>query len=174
MDKTKIFEAAGKFASKGQLDKAAKEYQRVLEEDPKDVRALQKLSEIYQKNGKNKEAADLMLRVAEGYGEQGFFLKAVAVYKQVLKLGPERIDVNLKLAALYQQLGLVGDATQQYQLVANHYDKSGNVKESLAALRKMVDLDPDNVASRVKLGELYAREQMNAEAVTELKRARAT
>lgn len=171
MDKTKIFEVAGKFASKGQLDKAAKEYQRVLDVDPKDVRALQKLAELYQKSGRFKESTDLMLRVAEGYTEQGFFLKAVAVYKQVLKLGQERIDVNLRLAQLYQQLGLVGDATQQFQLVANFHDKSGNVKESLAALRKMVDLDPDNVASRVKLGELYARERMVGEAVTELRRA---
>ena len=63
MDKTKVFEAAGKFAAKGQLDKAAKEYQRILEEDPKDVRALQKLAEIFQKANKNKEATDLMLRV---------------------------------------------------------------------------------------------------------------
>src|SRR5205085_9725578 len=67
----------------------------------------------------------------------------------------------------------IGDATQQFQLVANFHDKAGNVKESLAALRKMVDLDPDNVASRVKLGELYARERMVSEAVTELKRAAA-
>lgn len=171
MDKTKIFEAAGKFASKGQHDKAAKEYQRVLEADPKDVRALQKMAELHQKNNRPKEATDLLLRVADIYGEQGFFLKAVAVYKQILKFGQERIDVNLKLAALYQQLGLVGDATQQYQLVANWHDKQGNVRDSLAALRKMVDLDPDNVASRVKLGELYAREKMTGEAVAELKRA---
>lgn len=172
MDKTRIFETAGRFAAKGQLDKAAKEYQRVLEKDPKDVRALQKLAEIHQKNGKLAQASDLLLRVAEGYGEQGFFLKAVAVYKQILKFGnDERIDVNLKLAQLYQQLGLVGDATQQYQVVANHYDRQGNVRESLAAVRRMVDLDPDNVASRVKLGELYAREQMTSDAVAELKQA---
>lgn len=173
MDKTKVFEAAGKFAAKGQFEKAAKEYQRILEEDPKDVRALQKLAEIFQKANKTKEATDLMLRVAEGYTEQGFFLKAVAVYKQVLKVGPERIEVNQRLAQLYQQLGLIGDATQQWQLVANHYDRQGNMKESLAAVRKMVELDPDNVASQVKLGELYARENMAKEAVAELRKAAA-
>jgi tetratricopeptide (TPR) repeat protein len=173
MDKTKIFEAAGKYAAKGQLDKAGREYQRILDEDPKDVRALQKLAEILQKSGKAKESTDLMLRVAEGYTEQGFFLKAVAVYKQILKVGPDRIEVNQKLAELYQQLGLIGDATQQYQLVANHFDKTGNTRESLNWLKKMVELDPDNVASRVKLGELYARENMSTEAVEELRRAAA-
>src|SRR5207302_869868 len=121
-------------AAKGQFDKAAKEYQRILEEDPKDVRALQKLAEIFQKANKNKESTDLLLRVAEGYTEQGFFLKAVAVYKQILKVGPERVEVNQRLAQLYQQLGLIGDATQQWQLVANFYDAAGNMKESLSAV----------------------------------------
>lgn len=172
MDKTRIFETAGRFAARGQLDKAAKEYQRVLDKDPRDVRALQKLAEIHQKNGKLESAAELLLKVAEGFSEQGFFLKAVAVYKQILKFGnDDRIDVNLKLAQLYQQLGLINDATQQHQAVANYYDRLGNVRESLAAVRRMVDLDPDNVASRVKLGELYAREQMTGDAVAELKRA---
>lgn len=171
MDKTRIFEAAGRYAAKGQLDKAAREYQRILDSDARDVRALQKLAEIHQKNNRVSDAAGLLLRVAEAYSEQGFFLKAVAVYKQVLKLGDERVEVNLRLAQLYQQLGLVSDATQQYQLVANHYDRVGDVKESLSALRRMVDLDPENVASRVKLGELYAREGMAQEAANELRRA---
>lgn len=171
MDRTRIFEAAGKLAAKGQLDKAAREYQRILDEDPKDVRALQKLSEIWQKTGRAKESADLLLRVAESYSEQGFFLKAVAVYKQILKLVPDRIEVNQRLAQLYQQLGLVGDATQQYQVVVNHFDKQGNTKESLAALRKMVELDPDNIASQVKLGELYAREGLILDALNELRKA---
>ena len=70
--------------------------------------------EILQKTGKIKEATDLMLRVADGYTEQGFFLEAVAVYKQAVKAGQDRIEINEKLAGLYQQLGLIGDATQQW------------------------------------------------------------
>jgi tetratricopeptide (TPR) repeat protein len=173
MDKTKIFEAAGKFAARGQADKAAKEYVRILAEDPKDVRALQKLAELYQKTDRTREAVELLLRVAQGYGEQGFFLKAVAVYKQILKLDSNRIEVNLELAQIYQHLGLIGDATQQFQLVASHHDRNGNVRESLSALRRLVDLDPENVDSRRNLAELYARERLVTEAVAELRRAAA-
>ena len=35
----------------------------------------------------------------------------------------------------------------------------------------MVDLDPENVSSRIKLAELYARESMNTEAQQEFRRA---
>ena len=170
MDKTKIIEGAAKLVAKGSYDKALKEYQKVLDADPKDVRVLQKMAELHQKKNDNVEAAKCFTRVAESYSGDGFFLKAVALYKQVLKLSPELLDVNLKLAELHQQLGLMSEATAYFQLVANHYEKQGNTKASLDTLRKMVELDPENVSSRSKLAELYAREGMNKDAVTEFRR----
>src|SRR5260370_27187836 len=103
MDKNKVMESASKPIGKGQFEKAVKEYQRVLEGDPDDVRVLQKLAELYQKMQRKDEAADCFEKVARTYAAQGFYLKAVALYKQVLKV-VERIDVNVKLAELYQQL----------------------------------------------------------------------
>lgn len=171
MDKNKIQEAAAKFVQKGQYDKAIQEYRRLVEADPKDARTLQKIGELYQKKNDNPHACEYFLKVAECYSSEGFFLKSVAVYKQVLKIDASLIDVNFKLAELYQQLGLMSDAMQQFQFVANHYDQVGDHKASLDTLRRMVDLDPDNVASRIKLAELYARQQMNNEAIAEFKRA---
>ena len=102
MDKNKVIESATKLISKGQFEKAVKEYQRVLDVDPDDVRSLQKLAELYQKMKKQSEAADCFEKVARTYAAQGFYLKAVALYKQVLKV-VERVDVNVRLAELYQQ-----------------------------------------------------------------------
>ncbi|WP_342375739.1 tetratricopeptide repeat protein [Myxococcus stipitatus] len=171
MDKNKIIEAAAKLVAKGAYDKAIKEYQKVLEVDPKDIRVLQKMGELYQKKNDNAQAAHFFTKVAESYSSDGFFLKAVALYKQVLKLNPNLLEVNLKLAELHQQLGLMSEAMAYFQIVANHYDKAGDTKASLDTLKKMVDLDPENVASKIKLAELYARENMTREAVQEFKRA---
>ncbi|HEX8825441.1 MAG TPA: hypothetical protein VF794_36355, partial [Archangium sp.] len=63
------------------------------------------------------------------------------------------------------------EAMAYFQIVANHYEKAGDVKNSLDTLKKMVDLDPENVASKIKLAELYARENLTREAVQEFKRA---
>lgn len=171
MDKNKIIEAAAKLVAKGAYDKAIKEYQKILDADPKDVRILQKMGELYQKKNDNAQAAHYFTKVAENYASDGFFLKAVALYKQVLKLDASLIDVNLKLAELHQQLQLMSEAMAYYQVVANHYDKAGDTRASLDTLKKMVDLDPDNIASRIKLAELYARENMNDEALGEFRRA---
>src|SRR3954470_18189521 len=171
MDKNKIIEAAAKLVAKGAYDKAIKEYQKVLDGDPRDVRVLQKMGELFQKKNDNAQAASYFIKVAESYSNDGFFLKAVALYKQVLKLNPNLVDVNLKLAELHQQLGLMSEAMAFFQLVANHYDKQGDTKSSLDTLKKMVDLDPENVASKIKLAELYAREKMDQEAIQEFRRA---
>src|SRR3954464_3680056 len=170
MDKNKVIESAVKLIAKGSFDKAVKEYQRVLESDPDEVRVLQKLAELYQKMNRKSDAADCFEKVARTYAAQGFYLKAVALYKQVLKV-IDRVEVNVKLAELYQQLGLVGDATKEWQTVSAYYDKIGDTKASLDTLKKLVDLDPDNVAARIRLGEQYARQDNLIEAVTELRRA---
>lgn len=171
MDKNKIIEGAAKLVAKGAFDKAIREYQKVLDLDPRDVRVLQKMGELYQKKADNPQAASFFTRVAEVYAQDGFFLKAVALYKQVLKLNPDLVEVNVKLAELHQHLGLMTEAMAFFQVVVAHHERKGDSKATFATLKKMVDLDPENVSSRLKLAELYAREQMGGEALAEFKRA---
>ena len=98
-NKEKVMDAARKFVEKNQLDKAVKEYLRIVQEDPKDVRVWLKIGDLYAKKGSKQDATETYLKVARFYQDQGFYLKAVAVYKQILKLDPRLVDVNLKLAA---------------------------------------------------------------------------
>ncbi|MGE0401545.1 MAG: tetratricopeptide repeat protein [Kofleriaceae bacterium] len=160
-------DAARKFVDKGQIDKAVKEYLRIVNEDPKDVRVWLKIGDLYAKKGAKQDAIETYLKVARFYHEQGFFLKAVAVYKQILKLDPRLVDVILKLAELYRQLGLMTDAMQHFESVAAHFHREGNTKEALATVRKLVDLDPENIATRIKLAELYSKEGLVEEAAQE-------
>jgi tetratricopeptide (TPR) repeat protein len=171
MDKNKIIDGAAKLVAKGAFDKAIREYQKVVDLDPRDVRVLQKMGELFQKKGDNPQAASFFTRVAEVYAQDGFFLKAVALYKQVLKLNPELVEVNVKLAELHQHLGLMTEAMAFFQVVVAHHERRGDTRATFATLKKMVDLDPENVSSRLKLAELYAREQMGGEALAEFKRS---
>src|SRR6266853_1983879 len=127
-------DAARKFVDKGQIDKAVKEYLRIVSEDPKDVRVWLKIGDLYAKKGAKQEATDTYLKVARFYHEQGFFLKAVAIYKKILKLD--------------RRLGLMSDAMQHYESVAAHFHREGNTKEALDTVKKLVDLDPENIATR--------------------------
>jgi pilus assembly protein FimV len=171
INKNKVIAAAQKYVQKGQHDKAIKEYAKIVEEDPRDVRIWLKIGDLQVKKDSTSEAVETYSKVAEFYSEQGFYLKAVAVYKQILKIDANLVEINLRLAELYKQLGLLSDAMQQYEQVSNFYHQAGRTKEALAALRQIVDLDPQNVASRIKLAELYSKEQMRDEAVEEFAKA---
>ncbi|MBK6685200.1 MAG: tetratricopeptide repeat protein [Deltaproteobacteria bacterium] len=170
-NKNKIINQAQKFITKGQWDKAIKELQKLIAEDPKDVRTLLKLGDVHSKKGDREAATRVYRQVAESYSEQGFFLKAVAVYKQILKHDPKHLEVTFKLAELYEHLGLTSEAMGQYQVAAQIQEESGQVKAALDILRRMVELDAENVASRIKLAESYSREGMMAEAVGEFEKA---
>jgi tetratricopeptide (TPR) repeat protein len=171
VDKNKVIADATKYVQKGQLDKAIRAYEKILAEDSNDVRVLLKLGELHQKKGDQRSAADSFGRAAEAYANQGFFLKAVAVYKQLMKLSPDDVRVNERLAGLYQQLGILSDAMAQLQLVASAAERNGEAAKLVETLRRMVDLDPDNVASAVKLGELYAKSGQTQAALEHLRRA---
>ncbi len=171
INKNKVIGTAQKYVQKGNYDRAIREYTRIVEEDPRDVRVWLKIGDLYAKKNDKNKATDTYSKVAEFYSEQGFYLKAVAVYKQILRIDPTQVGVNLQLAELYKQLGLLNDAMKQYEEVSNYYHVEGRTKEALAALRQIVDLDPENVASRIKLAELYSREQMPDEAIEEFSRA---
>src|SRR5438876_6879869 len=139
INKNKVMEAAQKLVEKGQTDKAIKEYLKVVQEDPKDVRVWLKIGDLYAKKGAKSEATETYMKVAQFYSEQGFYLKAVAVYKQILKIDGRLIDVNLKLADVYRQLGLLSDAMQQYELVAAFYHREGKTKEALKTIKDLVE-----------------------------------
>lgn len=171
INKNKVIAAAQKYVQKGQLDKAIKEYRRIVEAEPGDVRTWLKIGDLQAKKGSAPEATDTYLRVANHYSEQGFYLKAVAVYKQVLLLQPRFVEVHLKLAALYQQLGLLTDARRQLEVAHQVLSEEGRVEDSMQVLRAMTDIDPDNVAVRIRLAETLSKEKRVDEAVEEFTRA---
>ncbi len=173
VDKNKVTAEATKLVQKGQLDKAIRAYDRILAEDPKDVRVLLKIGELHGKKGDPRAAAAAFGRAADAYAEQGFFLKAVAVNKQMLKLAPDDARVNERLAGLYQQLGILSDAMAQLQLVAAAAERAGDGAKVLAVLRRMVEIDPENVGTLVKLGELHANAGQGGAALEHLRKAAA-
>lgn len=171
INRDKVEAAAIKLLQQGKYDKAIAELKKLVEDDPTDVRTLLKLGDTYVKVGNKKESIEAYEKAASIYTEQGFFLKAVAVYKQILRVDANIPELHLKLAELYQQLGLTSDALQHYQNVAVFHEQQGRPRDALDMLKRMVDLDPDNLASRIKLGELFAQQGLAAEATQELRSA---
>jgi pilus assembly protein FimV len=157
IDRAKAMQSAQKYLAKGQLDRAITEYERLVQADPKDARMLLKLGDLYTRQGANKDASATYRKVAEQYAEQGFFLKAVAVCKQILKLDPTQLDVWERLAEMYEMLSLVSDAMATYEQVADAQMRANNPRKAIKALQKIAELDPENVAARIRYAEALSK-----------------
>jgi tetratricopeptide (TPR) repeat protein len=167
VNKRKILESAQKFLQKGALDKALKEYQTLLEVDPRDSGARLKLGDIHLRLGKKDDAVAAYLKVAHQFMKDGFDAKAVALFKQIAKLAPGLFEIQVPLAELYQRLGLTAEAMAALQTATEGFQKAGRKREALELLRKAAALDPTNTTSRLKIADLLRQQGMMSEALTE-------
>ena len=159
-DKAKAIRAAEKYLAQNKIASAIQEYQRIVEYDADDFTARNTLGDLYARVDKRQEAAACYRRVAEHYREQGFTLKAIAMFKKLTRFAPEDHETALALATLYEHQGLMVEARAQFLVAADSYARAGNTREALEVLRRIADLDPSNTQIRLRLAESYARENL--------------
>jgi len=155
-NKDKLLESAQKFLAKGQVARAIGEYQQLIDAFPRDYRNRQKLAELLCRERRFDEALAHFEAVARNFAEMGFYLKAIAIYKQMQKIDPSRADTYLRVAELNEQHGLIGNALSEYHHLMAFYDRHGMLREAAAVLQKMSCLEPDNGGLRSRLIETLA------------------
>jgi pilus assembly protein FimV len=157
IDKAKALKAAQKYLARGQLDRAIVEYEKIVGSDPTDSRSLLKLGDIYTRQGDPRGAAATYRKVATQYADQGFFLKAMAVYKQILKLDPSDLDASESLGEVYELLSLASDAVSTYEYVAEAHARAGTPEKAIKALGRLCELDNSNVANWIRYAEMLSK-----------------
>jgi tetratricopeptide (TPR) repeat protein len=169
--KDKHLAAAQKFLERGSLEKALIELQGAVKEDAKDTRTWLRMAEVHVRLGQNDKATEVYQKTVDLYVEQGFFQRAVAVYKNIIKLSPESVGARIKLADVYKQLGLFSDAIQQLEQAVALHQRAGEITQALSALKQILDLNPDQPATRIRYAELAVQAGQNEEAVAEFREA---
>jgi CRP-like cAMP-binding protein len=101
-DKVRKFkERATRYLSKGKLDDALEQYEKVIKLAPKDLQSRQKIAEIHARMGNKKEAVIEYQRIAGSYAADGLLLKSIAICKVILQLDPDHDETQRTLADLY-------------------------------------------------------------------------
>lgn len=159
--------SAEKLVSKGKIEAAIKEYRKLLSDNPNDASTLNRLGDLYARVDKIDEAVRLFSQIADRYTEDGFFVKAIAIYKKIIKLDPTRLAVYERLAELYHKQGLITEARTQYQVLVDYYQKHGNLGSATGVLEHMVELEPDDPTPHAKLAELHHQEGRSEQELAE-------
>ncbi|MFH1653442.1 MAG: tetratricopeptide repeat protein [Pseudomonadota bacterium] len=155
LNKEKILEQANTFIETGKIDKAIKEYEKILLVDPTDLRVKLKIAELYIKRKQISSALRFYNEVATSYTKEGFFLKAVTVYKNILRLNPSMFEINEELGKLYEKMSLINDAVRQYDIVASAMEARSEMARALELRKKIVELQPEDGNARMRLADVY-------------------
>ncbi len=153
IDKTKVAQNAQKLVQKGQLDKAIKEYQLLVDADPKDIRSLLKIAELHGKLNQKADSIKTFRKVADQYNKSGFYTKAVAVLRQAIEVDTKQVDLYTLLAELYQKLGLIKDAILQLNTAARLLQDDGKHTQALDVLERMREFDGNDPSVLARYGE---------------------
>ncbi len=167
LKREKVIRAAEKYVSRGKLEAAIKEYRKVLAENPNDANTLNRVGDLYARIEKFGEAVRLFSQIAEQYTRDGFFVKAIAIYKKIIKLDPSALAVYERLAELYHKQGLLNEARTQYQVLADYFQKHDNATSAITIYQKMSQMEPENPSFHLKLAELYTSQRLSEKALKE-------
>ncbi|MGE3609623.1 MAG: tetratricopeptide repeat protein [Bacteriovoracaceae bacterium] len=138
------FYLANVFHLRGELGKAIKAFQRVLELDPHHTDAAISLSVIFNDIGRYEEA-------------KAIFEKANNQVKNTQNQGLTDPHLNRKFSLKHYEL-------------AEMYASYGRADEALFEYNKATTLDPDNLEIRIKIAKTYTKKGFTSKAFEELKR----
>lgn len=162
-DKASISKAANAYVAKGQIDKAIAEWEKLLNEQP-DGNTYNTIGDLYLKKKDKSEAIEAFSRAAGIFKDEGFSLKAIALYKKILHISPLEVEALVNLGELNAEKGLVGNAKENLSSAADIYLKEGSTERALDIFDKLIELSPSDVSLKLKITDLHLEIGLKEEA----------
>ena len=149
LDREDTLKKAEKLLRQGRLDGAIAEYVRVVEEFPRDWNTANALGDLYARGGQTDKAAAQYGRIAEHLMEEGFYPKAAALYKKLLKVSPDDEATQLQLAEISAKQGLLLDAKGYFNAVVTKRRARGDRAGTAEIVIRLGSLDPSDIDARM-------------------------
>ncbi len=158
VEKRKAIQKAITLTQQGRYDRAIAEYEAILSADPFDTSLYNTLGDLYAHIGSTSEAIACYQKLANLLRAEGRGVRAIAVYKKIIKLEPDNLSALVACADLYAQEGLRAEAKHQYLLAAERFLKLELDKQALDAYERVIRLEPGDTGGAATLPSLLARE----------------
>jgi tetratricopeptide (TPR) repeat protein len=155
-DRDDTLKKAEKLLRQGRLEPAIAEYLRVVEAEPTDWITTNTLGDLYVRAGQPDKAAVQFGRVADHFMSEGFYPKAAAILKKLLKLKPEDEAPQLQLADISQRQGLLADAKAYLNAVAARRRGRGDRAGAADIVVRLGSVDPNDFQARLAAARTVA------------------
>ncbi|RMF97598.1 MAG: hypothetical protein D6734_01745 [Candidatus Schekmanbacteria bacterium] len=157
MDKKKyIKESAQRALQKGDVKKALKFYEELIELDPDDMQARNTLGDIYSRIGMRDEAVKCFTYIAKEMSMRGFYHKSIAMMKKALRIDKNDPQIYIVMADAYSALKLIGEARNCYNWLLDYYSKKKDNINKIEILKRLYELTPNDPAVKRNLMDSLA------------------
>ena len=156
LDREDTLKKAEKLLRQGRLDHAIAEYLRVVEDQPRDWNTANTLGDLHARANQPAKAVAQYARIADHFFQDGFYPKAAALYKKILKLVPDDESAQLQLADISARLGLLKDAKTYYGAVAARRRTRGDVRGAAEIVVLLGAVDPSDYKARTAAAQALA------------------
>jgi tetratricopeptide (TPR) repeat protein len=158
-DREDTLKKAEKLLRQGRLDAAVAEYARVVEEQPRDWNTLNTLGDLYARAGQTDKAAAAYMRIADHLFHEGFYPRAAALYKKILKIKPDEEACQLNLAEIAVKQGLLVDAKSYFGAVADRRRARGDRAGAEEMVVRLGTLDPADIEARIAAAKVLEQQE---------------
>jgi tetratricopeptide (TPR) repeat protein len=148
IDRAATLRNAEKLLRTGKLEPAIAEYLRVVEAQPQDWNTANILGDLYVRAGQSDKAVAQFARIADSLGRDGFFPKAAALYKKIIKIRPEDEHALLQAGEMAANQGVLVDARTYLNTVADLRVARGDPQGAAEIRIRLGSLDPSDFDAR--------------------------
>jgi tetratricopeptide (TPR) repeat protein len=156
LDREDALKKAEKLLRQGKLEGAIAEYVRIVDEYPRDWNSANALGDLYARGGQTDKAAEQYSRIAEHLMDEGFYPKAAALYKKLLKVNPDDEHTHFQLGELSARQGLLVDAKSYFNAVAAKRRARGDRAGTAEIVIRLGTLDPADIEARMAAAAIVA------------------
>jgi tetratricopeptide (TPR) repeat protein len=157
-DREDTLKKAEKLLRQGRLDAAIAEYARVIEEQPRDWNTLNTLGDLYARAGQTDKAAAMYMRIADHLFHEGFYPRAAALYKKILKIKPDEEACQLNLGEISAKQGLLADAKSYFSGLAERRRARGDRAGAEEMIVRLGTLDPADIDARIAAAKVLEQQ----------------
>ena len=162
-DKNTITNAAQKFAARGQINEAIAEWEKLLAVN-QDGNVYNTIGDLYLKKREQQKAVESFEKAANIFREDGFYPKAIALFKKILNIVPEEVSALIAIAQLNAERGFTNQAVEELQTVAGIFIKRNNLEKALEVYERALRLTPLDTGIKIKISELAQQAGMTDKA----------